>query len=104
MWAGRNVPLAAILVVPPREVKSADEFIDLLRNWLPTADVTRDDSIAGLVHVREKSLDVKGKTILDDKVSLTFDGPVGDLFPELKRMSNGALQEDQGLAIPLNSI
>ncbi len=83
-------------VKPPTEFKDRDDFLSHLRQWLPEADVQIDDTVPSVVHIREKALAKRGPLVLDEKITLTFDGSVADLLAELVKQSNGSLLENRG--------
>ncbi len=80
-----------VYVDAPPEPKTADEVLDLLRKWLPDCTVMRDALIPNLVHIRDKPPEKADKIILDEKVSLTFNGTSKDLFLRLNQMTHGSL-------------
>jgi hypothetical protein len=93
-------PLQLHAIELPPVLKDGDSFLAALGHALPDADILKDETVPGVVHIREKSLAKRSGYLLDKKVDFLFRGTAGDFLAEVRRESDWTFEEDNAFTVP----
>jgi hypothetical protein len=98
--ASKISPLRTRFVeVPLEPLENASAFLDLLRKWIPEAEVSMDAGTPEYVHIREKSLIQKTPLVMDQKITLKYEGTARGLVAEVSKLSDGRIALNDAIGL-----
>ncbi len=96
----KTSPLQFHAIALPATLNDADAFLSALASALPEAEIFKDESLPGIVHIREKSLSNRGRYWLDEKTDFFFQGTAADFLAEIHHRSDWTFDDDRSGSTP----